>query len=132
MIEVKSYLVDGTEFNQIHRILEPDERIGRVGVHRLPSSLESRTPEIVRLLKLAGIKKVKYDAYRNQDLYAESVLPYAYIKTFLFILKAYWWTIRFLYNNACMFRRKPAFETFTWKSFTPYCWYQNIKSLKKR
>ena len=58
MIEVTIKQIEGVRFiNDIH-ILEPDETIGGLGVHRIDSRILETNAEFMRAIKAMGLKKV--------------------------------------------------------------------------
>jgi len=129
MIETTIDHVDGVTFYKNIRILEPDDTIGGMGVHLISWRLIDQDPELMRAIKVLGLRKVGEDICVRADRYAQFPLPYLLIKLIQFALKIYWHSIRWLYDNARVFKQIPENQCFSWTYFTPYVWYRKI--LKK-
>jgi hypothetical protein len=124
MIETTVKEVDGVRFLDDLRVLEPDERRNGVGVHLIRWDMSG---EALAALRLLGLRKVGDDPRWRADLYVEYPLPYCWYKVVSTGLRAYWWAVRFLYDNARFFQRIPENEVFSWRYFTPYVWWRKIR-----
>lgn len=127
MIETTIKEVDGVRFFDSARIRETDGTINGVPVHFIQWREVDRNPEIIKLLQNLGLHKVGEDYNCARDYFAQWPFPGIFFIINTFLLKCYWKTLRFLYNNACMFRKIPDNEMFSWKYFTPYCWYKGVR-----
>ena len=127
MIEGTISQVDGVDFYTNIRILEPDEKIGGMGVHRITRDTREHNPEFMRSIRAMGLREVGYDLSYRSFLYAESTKSYITIKMVQFSLRLYWWNIRFLYDNARFFKKIPEGECFSWAYFTPYTWFKGLR-----
>ena len=128
MIETTISEVEGVRFYKNIRILGPDDTVGGMGVHIIPDRVMVRDPELMRAIRVLGLKRVGRDMCRagGSELYAQFPMPYFAIKVVQFALKIYWATIRWLYDNARVFKQIPESECFSWKYFTLYVWYRGI------
>ena len=117
MIEIIEREVEGVRFIVDLKIQEPDFKVGGVGVHRVSQRFigdSSCNPESW------GLRKVGYDASWRAFEYAAK--GYLLVKLIRVVNKAYWHTLRFLYDNVRMFKQIPGGEAFSWRYFTPYVW----------
>lgn len=130
MIETTVDTIDGVQFLKNIRILEPDDTIGGMGVHSIAWRLTAQAPELMRAIRALGLRRVGEDFCRAADQYAQYPMPYLPIKVVRFALKVYWKTIRWLYDNARVFKQIPEGECFSWSYFTPYVWYKKIRKNK--
>ena len=123
MIEVTVDEVDGVKFLKNVCILEPDQIINGVGVHRVyPRDGLDRT------LRLLGLRKVGVDYNYRAYLYVVYPTSYFRFKVTEGLLKVYWRSIRWLYDNARVFKAIPSSQPFSWAYFTPYVWCRACKS----
>lgn len=127
MIEVSINEVEGVRFIKNIRILDPDDTVAGMGVHRISLKLAMQSPELMKALKLLGLKKVGTDYPYRAYLYSQFPMPYLGIKIVQFGLVIYWATVRWLYKNARIFQEIPPNCPFSWTSFTPYVWYRGIR-----
>lgn len=127
MIETTIDQVDGVTFYKNIRILEPDTTIGGMGVHYIPWMLTDRDPEFMRAIGVLGMRRVGESVSWRAGEYAQFPLPYLLIKLVQFALRIYWYSIRWLYDNARVFKQIPENQCFSWAYFTPYVWYKKIK-----
>ncbi len=123
MIEVTIKEVDGVRFYKNIRILEPDTIENGVGVHRI---VDRTDPNLISSIKMLGLRKVGRDPAYRSDLYAQYPMPYYKFKATEFLLKIYWNIVRWLYDNARMFKEIPHSDPFSWKYLTLYVWYRSI------
>ena len=128
-IEVTMREVDGVRFLDRVRILEPDMKRKGVGVHLITHQIENMDfhRELMMSLESLGLRKVDYLQEYRAFAYVQYRLPFIVYKVVGWSWTAYWRTIRFLYDNARMFKQIPPGDCFSWKYFTPYCWYRSIK-----
>ena len=119
--------VDGVRFYTNIKILEPDYRKFGVGLHWVSDRLIDNEPEVLRYLKAVGLRETEYDISMRAFGYAQYPLHYLHFKVVEFLFKRYWWCIRWLYDNARVFKQIPPNETFSWKYFTLYCWYKRLR-----
>ncbi len=128
MIETTIREVDGVRFYENIKILEPDDTIGGFGVHYIPDRLRLHVPELMRAIKLLGLKKVGRNAaiMGGSDTYAQFPVFYIGVKVAYVLLKIYWGTVRWLYDNARFFKQIPESHPFSWSYFTPYVWYRRL------
>lgn len=120
MIEVTTDYIDGVMFYQF-RLLKPEQKKLGIGIHRVDWKLRDRH------LSLLGLRKVGQETYCRVDLYA-SMYPSYILSCIYFLERGYWKTIRFLYDNARLFKQIPQGERFSWRYFTPYVWVKGIVS----
>lgn len=125
--------VDGVRFIASVRIIEPREKRNGVCVE-LVSRMISDDTGIGAILKGFGMKNVGRDLYQDVDIYAFYPWGYCQYKIAQYLFKAYWWLIRFLYDNARLFKEIPPGEMFSWRYLTPYRWMvslaRKIKNLR--
>lgn len=126
MIGATTRFVDGVQFIEGIRILEPDDTIGGIGVHLISWSIIDQAPEFMRAVKALGLRKVGEDICRAVDQYAPYPIPFLGIKLVQFALKVYWLSIWLLYDNARVFKQIPEGQCFSWSYFTPYVWYKGL------
>ena len=130
MIETTVNTVDGVMFYENIRLLEPDETIGGMGIHWIPDRVVRDEPELIRAIRALGLKRVGFDYCRDSFEYAHFPMPYIPIRLVQFSLRVYWKTLRWVYDNARVFKQIPANECFSWRYFTPYVWYRGISKGK--
>lgn len=128
MIEITTSEVDGVRFYKGIRILEPDDRIGGFPIHFIPD-VAVRDPELMRAIKVLGLKRVGRDLPSLSELYAQFPRAYIGVKLTQFMLSVYWGVIRWLYDNARVFKEIPPYEHFSWQYFTPYVWCRKVREL---
>ena len=129
MIETTEDTIDGITFYKDIKILEPDDTIGGLPVHRISDRVIMRDDELMRAIKALGLKRVGRDIrhWGGCELYAQFPSPFIPIKVIQFTLRVYWAVIRWLYDNARVFKQIPVGECFSWRYFTPYVWYKKIR-----
>ena len=124
MIEVTTKTLDGVSFLTNAKIVEPREK--RNGVYvELVSERMYRNTEMGVILKGFGLRKVGHDLACDYDIYTFHPWGYWQYRVVRYLLRAYWWLIRFLYDNARMFKEIPPSNRFSWSYFTPYVWVRN-------
>ena len=124
MIEVTVKNMEGVTFYSKVRVLEPDFYRNGVGVHRVSRDTDK---ELIFALRALGLRKVDYDASYHEDLYVAFPISYLRYKVVEAVFKVYWHVIRWLYDNMRFFKQIPREERFSWRYFTPYCWYRRIR-----
>ena len=127
MIEVSVNEIDGVRFLRDIKILEPDKVEHGVGIHFIPLRCNYDDKEVLRAIRLLGLREVGFDLSRRAFEYAEYPMPFYWYKFVEFLLKAYWAVIRWLYDNARVFEQIPPNMQFGWSYFTPYVWYKKLK-----
>lgn len=127
MIEVTVDKIDGVRFLKDVHILEEDDKFNGVPVHYVFHRWHVDN-EFLRAIKALGMKRAGYDYTRDADLYVRSDFLLWRFKVNSLLLKVYWRIVWWLYDNARFFKRIPEAEMFSWRYFTPYCWYQAIKA----
>lgn len=130
MIETTIDEVDGVQFLKDIRILEPDDTVGGMGVYRIDDKTAVWNPEVMRAIKVLGLRRVGRQVEWRANLYAQFPIPFLPIKLVQFALRVYWATIRFLYDNARVFKQIPPNQCFSWTYFTPYVWFRKLKGDK--
>ena len=126
MIEVAVSEIEGVQFYTNIKILEPDEWIAGMGIHRIHNKVVRGESQFMRAIKVLGLRRVGEQPEYKAGIYAQFPLPYIPIKVIQSWLKIYWWVIRFLYDNARIFQQIPPMYPFSWAYFTPYTWYKRI------
>ena len=129
MIETTINHVGGVIFYSNIRILEPDGKRYGVPVHYISQRLEEREPEVMVYLKSMGLRKVGYTPNIGGGSFEYAQYPKAYIayKVLKRLWQVYWGLVRFLYDNARFFKQIPEDQCFSWRYFTPYVWYKNLR-----
>lgn len=132
MITTTVSQVDGLNFIVDVKLEPPFEYRNGVRVELVSSRVLVEAPECKLILTALGFELVDFDLVTDSYIYAQ--LPYRFIqyKVVSFLLRFYWWSIRFLYNNARMFKQIPQGERFSWRYFTPYVWFSIIRSKIRR
>ena len=123
MIETTVDTIDGVQFLKDIRIVEPIEKRHGVPVELVSWRLADNNPEFIRALKLLGLKKIDFDPSYRADVYAKFPISYIRLKITMAALHTYWAIIRWLYNNARVFKQIPENGCFSWRYFTPYTWF---------
>ena len=101
MIETTEDIIEGARFLRT-RICEPYEYEKGVRVEKV--SYRVLTHECAGVLRLLGLRKVGEEPWTDCAIYAHYPIGYAQYKVVHFLLRGYWWAIRFLYRNARMFQ----------------------------
>ena len=132
MIEITVDEIEGTRFLKDFKLVEPLEKRHGVVVERV-SCRELQDENFNLALKLMGFRRGEliywYDAYE----YVQYPIPYYWYRAVNLFLKCYWKVLKFLYDNARLFKQIPEGECFSWRSFTPYVWFKKLKkSLQNR
>jgi len=129
MIETTISEVDGVRFYKDIKILEPDDTIGGFPVHYIPDRVRLRDPELMRAIKILGLRRVGRNAAirGGSDAYAQFPRAYIGVKVVQLGLRIYWGIIYWLYSNARFFKEVPSSECFSWRYFTPYVWYKKLR-----
>lgn len=127
MIETTIRSVDDVNFISDIRILEPDGRRNGIRVHYISFRLEDNAPQLISAIHALGLRKVGEDFRRGVSLYAQYPLPWAFYKVIRGIMRVYWGCLCWLYDNARVFKQIPHQETFSWRYFTPYTWFKELK-----
>ena len=124
MLLVTVDTVEGVQFIKDIQVAEPDEIYMGVPVHRVPEEWL----EAIRAIKAMGFRKVGVAEYCfQQDLYTQGRFSFLRAKVTHFLFRVYWAAIKWLYDNARVFKQIPAGSPFSWSYFTPYCWYLSLK-----
>jgi len=123
MIEITIKHVDGIDFIDKVHILEPDKIWHGIGVHMVSMRVDKQAAGFLNLL---GLRKVYFDCNYKAYYYARTPFAY-YVKGAEFLCRIYWVLIRWLYDNARIFKQIPEGELFSWRYFTPYVWYKNLR-----
>ena len=118
MIEITTDEIEGVKFI---KLVEPIER--RCGVEKVSCRL--LTSEMEFALKINGFRRGEFIPFMDAYEYIQYPLPYYWYRTVNFILKGYWKALKFLYDNARLFKQIPEGECFSWRYFTPYVWFKN-------
>ena len=124
MIETTVDTIDGVQFLKNVRILEPDDTVSGMGVHFIPDRATRYDHELMRAIRILGLRRVGRRVECMADLYAQFPVPFIGIKAVQFALRIYWVSIRWLYDNARVFKQIPENGCFSWKYFTPYTWFK--------
>jgi len=127
MIETTIDTINGVQFLTDARFVEPYNYKNGVRVEEVTERLLDRAPETEGILRIMGMREVGFDHTSRVVIYAHYPMGYFVYRATHHLLKSYWWLIRFLYRNVCMFQQIPAPECFSWKYFTPYVWFKTIK-----
>ena len=128
MIETTIREVGGVRFYENIRILEPDYKKFGIGLHWISDKLLMRgDTEFLRYIKAVGLRQVEHDPSMRACGYALYPMSYWRFKVVEFLFKCYWWSIRWVYDNARFFKQIPAGECFSWRYFTPYIWYKKMR-----
>ncbi len=124
--------IEGVQFISDIEIVEPREKIHGVYVELIGYNLSHSAKELPSILHKLGLRHTGYDINRDSYIYAFYPWGYYQYKIMRVILKAYWWSLWFLYNNTRVFKEIPHNEVFSWHYFTPYVWvkicYKKIKT----
>ena len=125
MIETTEAVNDeGVRFISSVKFAEPYDYENGVRVEKISKRLLDQVPETALLLNSLGLRKVGKDLWFDAYVYASYPLGYIQYKIVRHILMGYWWLMRFLYNNARMFKQIPSGGCFSWRYFTPYTWFK--------
>lgn len=129
MIEATIKEIDGVRFYSNIRILESDDTIGGFPIHYIPDRVSLQEPELIKAIKLLGLRKVGRNLVMcgGSDVYAQLPAPYIGVRIVQVLLRMYWGIIRWLYGNARFFKQVPEAECFSWRYFTPYAWFKKLK-----
>lgn len=131
MIEITIKMVDGVEFIDKVRVLEPDLKWHGVGVHKVDPVWADKFGGHLRLRAL-GLRRVNYDL-QYHSYYYTATIPAILSIGVEYLFHIYWACIRWLYDNARMFKAIPAEECFSWRYLTPYQWIVGLwKKLKSK
>ena len=122
MLEMSIKYLEGLSFHMDIKVVEPREKLNGVYVEYLDSWLLHNSQEMPLILKAIGMKKVGYRLETLQEVWAWQPWGYTQYRLIHWFIKAYWWLLRWLYNNTRMFKRIPPGQIFSWKYFTPYTW----------
>ena len=128
-IETTMREVDGVRFLDRVRILEPDMKRNGVGVHLISRKLVKmdENKELMMSLRTYGLRRVDYLPEYKSFAYVQYHVPFMIYKIVGWSWSAYWKTIWVSYDNARLFKQILPGDCFSWKYFTPYCWYMSIK-----
>ncbi len=127
MIETTEAINDeGVRFCSKVEFVEPYEYKNGVRIEKVSIRLHDRVPETVLLLNSLGLRRVGIDPCYDAYIYASYPLGYIQYKLIRHLLTGYWWLMKFLYNNARMFKQIPPAECFSWRYFTPYTWVKKL------
>lgn len=130
MIEATTRTVEGVRFIADAKIVEPREKRNGVYVESVTRGLLGNS-ELGAILTGFGMRKVGEDWSRDCIIYAFYPWGYWQYKVVRHLLRAYWWSTWFLYDNARVFKGIPPGEMFSWRYFTPYRWVVDlIKKIK--
>lgn len=126
MLEVTVNTVEGVEFIKDVRILEPDGTYLGVPYHSVAYNTK---PEILRMIKATGLRKAgRLEENFIGDMYTEGSVFYWRLIIARALFRTYWAAVKWLYDNARVFKQIPVGSQFSWSYFTPYCWYLNVKA----
>lgn len=125
MIEIIMSQVNGVRLIKGIRILEPDDIIHGIPVHRVDSQRINQT--IILMIEAMGLRRVDFDLLRREYLYAAYPVYTMRYKVTAWLIKCYGYLILWLYDNARMFKQIPESEVFSWRYFTPYTWFKRGK-----
>ena len=128
MIESTIDTIDGVHFLKDIKFVDPYEYENGVHIEKVSRRLLDKAPETEGILKVMGMREVGIDYCLDAVIYARYPMGYFVYKATHHLLRGYWWLIRFLYNNARMFRQIPEAECFSWKYFTPYVWFKKWRA----
>ena len=131
MIETTIRTIEGVQFIENIRILESDDKLHGVPVHRINSRV-LENDELMRTIKAKGLREVGYDCERDEALYAQ--FPVNFFKAIILntLFAEYWAIVRWLYDNARVFKQIPPGTMFSWRYFTPYCWCLKLRGKNGR
>ena len=132
MIEVSINHLEGLNFIADVKIVEPREKENGVFIERIEGNLAKKSPEFISIIKAFGMRKVGRSVVTDTDVY--TFYPWGYFQYRLvhFWFRIYWEAIRWLYNNARMFKAIPQGEMFSWSYFTPYIWIKSLLTIIKK
>jgi len=126
MIEITVKYVDGVRFVDSWKVVEPIEVRHGVQIERVSRQLLEASPGAESFLKMIGLKRVEVEPWTDVYIYAFYPMSWLWLE---FIRRAscvYWRILRWLYNNARMFKQIPEGEMFSWRYSTPYTWLKRI------
>ena len=130
MIEVTEKIIDGAKF-YTYSLSKPDIVIYGIPIYQLSDKILMGTDVSSRLSAL-GLRFVAHYPACRYRLYAQYPIPYFRFKVLEFLARIYWAVLHFSYNNACLFRRIPEGECFSWKYCFFYCWYKSLQGISAR
>lgn len=127
-IEVTTDTVEGVSFIRDVRLVPPFERMNGITVELVRASLLLH-PQVREALKAVGLKEVGYAEHQGAVIYAHSTPSFLLYHIVYCFNKSHWAIVKWLYNNARMFQQIPEGEAFSWRYFTPFCWYRRARGL---
>lgn len=125
MITTKVKVLEGVKFQIDVSLEEPFEYRHGVRVEIINHRYEDKTTYII--LKALGFRFVEYEPWTDNAIYIQHRIPYLRYKLVKNLIKAYWATLVFLYDNARIFKKIPEGEQFSWEYFTPYTWFKALR-----
>lgn len=124
MIEISIKVIDGVNFIDNMKVLEPDSTWEGVPVHRVEGKYRHAN-DLLFGLRMLGLRKVGFDFSRRADLYTSYPVDWFRAKVNHAFIVIYWAIIRWLYNNARFFKQIPESQPFSWRYFTPFTWFKH-------
>ena len=125
MIEVSVHYLEGLTFIADIKVVEPREKEKGVYVEHVDWRI-SADPVTRVILKAYGLRRVGTGLVDRTDVYTFYPWGYWQYKAVHQVFRGYWWMVRFLYDNARLFKAIPPQEIFSWGYFTPYVWLKDI------
>jgi len=122
MLEISVRYLEGLNFHMDIKVIEPREKLNGVYVEYLDNRTLHSSPEMPLILKAIGMKRAGYCLERDTEIWAWQPWGYIQYRLIHWFIKTYWWLLRWLYDNARMFKQIPPGTMFSWKYFTPYTW----------
>jgi hypothetical protein len=126
MLKTTVKYVDGVRFIDKVRFLDMDERRHGIPVHYVDDELLRNTDGLETVLKLHGLWKVDFAYERKASIYTHGWVNFVVFKIVDAVFTLYWPTIRWLYDNARIFKQIPTGTMFSWRYFTPYVWFKGL------
>ena len=131
MIEVQVEHREGLNFIVDLRIVKPVEILKGVHIERISNDIIEDSGELNLILKALGMRFLGRDDVSDTHIYAFYPWGYWQYRLVHSLCVFYWKCIRWLYYNARFFQQIPSHERFSWRYFTPYCWYLSFLVLAK-
>ncbi len=122
MIEVTAKYVDGVNFIDKVKIISWERRHG-IPVQQVDYKV-LKEPLVKSILKSLMLEEVDYDPCCRITYFAQRPVNDYVFKLIKWSFSVYWYLVRWLYNNARMFKQIPSGEMFSWRYFTPYTWFK--------
>ena len=124
MITISVDYVEGVRFISDVKLEDKGERLNGVPVHYVDKRIENE-PSFKEFASTLRLKRVEDNPqYMGPGgTYVTSPRNVVFYRLFKFILKIYWTSLRWSYDNVRLFKAIPHGEMFSWKYFTPYTWF---------